>query len=142
MPHPSILIHPTSPMLDEGSKVFCPPDDREPRTALTDGLSNVQENGWTQDTYYDPRTGECCSLGAIGGDSSAGVAHLAQAIRNSGWTPILGPDDHPFSEWFPLSVIVNWNDEDGRTQSEVEAMFCAAIILSEAVTPDIGATPE
>lgn len=110
---------------------FTPAIRTDALTDLVEGLENLRGYGWTQGSYSNDE-GAYCSLGALQSDGAPGTYFLAQAIRESGWTPIASSHDHPFSEWGAAGVLIAWNDVEGRTWEQVEAMWIAAIKLAQA----------
>lgn len=74
---------------------------------------------WGQGNYQ-PRSGCLCTLGAI---SMVAVGHVPAAWGSSSARLATAAAKTLFPS---LSGVANWNDEEGRTQSEVVAALRAA----------------
>lgn len=99
---------------------------------LRQALDVLRERGWHQGDYYNPDPDSTCVC-------AVGALNVASGL------PVNFDDvaDHPREHALRvLSYVVaarsgdrhipTWNDEDGRTQDEVEAAFAAAIAVAEA----------
>lgn len=104
------------------------PTTLSPLEDLKAGLARLIADGWVQG-YYECEDG-CCATGALqDADYSAGVPYLRTAIIETGWEGeyLLSP----VTEWADASVVIRYNDSDGRTWPEIRAVYEAAIELAQ-----------
>jgi hypothetical protein len=102
----------------------------KPSEIIRKGRSRLFQHGWCQHSFQDTE-GRLCAFGAL----RAATSTVPESFEDSLDLPTqraclyleksIGPDKH----WFP---IVGWNDEPGRTFSEVVDLFDKAEKLAEA----------
>lgn len=87
------------------------------------GLARLRANGWTQGTYVSGATGRCCAVGAL----------YRQHVDTDSlsWLALATGEDNPQGPAFNEGVVVGWNDTEGRTFEEVEALYLRAIELAK-----------
>lgn len=78
--------------------------------------NHLTVHGWRQHVYRDPVTGRCCLTGAVG-ISTAGT-DIWWEVNEALCAEIVKRTQGPI-----FYSVIDWNDADGRTESEVHDLL-------------------